>query len=177
MLSPLAPNDSGHTFLSVFCCWLRLGSSGALGLLYWFYRCQRGESVVVALLSLSHWFLDALMHRPDLPLYPWGTKIGAGLWNTVAVTVMLEVSMFGLCRWLYCSSTRSLDRIGSVGLWTFVATILLIYAGNSSGPPPPSANFVTYLGLGAWLIPIWAGWFDRHRASRQKSSKTRTSYK
>ena len=143
--------------------------SAALGLLYWFFQRQPGESVVVALLSLSHWFLDVLVHRPDLPLYPGGTKVGAGLWNFVPATIVLELSMFGLSLWLYGSATKSGDRIGTVGLWTFVATTLLIYIGNVSGPPPPSSNAVAVLGLGAWLIPLWAGWFNRHRALRRES--------
>jgi len=37
--------------------------------------------VIVALLVVSHWVLDWLVHRPDLPLYPGGPKVGLGLWN------------------------------------------------------------------------------------------------
>jgi hypothetical protein len=31
---------------------------------------------VIAGLVVSHWFLDVLTHRPDMPVYPGGPKLG-----------------------------------------------------------------------------------------------------
>src|SRR5678816_2818941 len=42
----------------------------------------RGGRVVpiIAGLVVSHWFLDFITHRPDMPIYPGGPRLGLGLW-------------------------------------------------------------------------------------------------
>lgn len=42
-------------------------------------------SLLVALAVLSHWILDWLVHRPDLPLYDDAHKVGLALWNDLDV--------------------------------------------------------------------------------------------
>ena len=49
-------------------------------------RDARGASILGAGV-LSHWVLDFVTHRPDLPLYPGGPKVGLGIWNSMAATV------------------------------------------------------------------------------------------
>jgi hypothetical protein len=49
---------------------------------------------VVGLLVGSHWFLDLVVHRPDLPLLgDGGLKVGFGLWDSVAGTLVVELGM------------------------------------------------------------------------------------
>ena len=69
-----------------------------------------------ALVVLSHWFLDLLVHRPDLPLAPGSDlKVGFGLWNSVAGTLPGRVrAVRGRCRF-YLGGTRAADRIGALG--------------------------------------------------------------
>ena len=55
------------------------------------------------------------------------------------------------------------DRIGSIALWAFVIFLLLIYAANFLGPPPPDTRVLGFVALAAWLFPLWAWWIDRHR--------------
>jgi membrane-bound metal-dependent hydrolase YbcI (DUF457 family) len=43
-----------------------------------FYRDPRALALIAAGV-LSHWVLDAIVHRPDLPLLPSGPYIGLGL--------------------------------------------------------------------------------------------------
>jgi membrane-bound metal-dependent hydrolase YbcI (DUF457 family) len=117
----------------------------------------------VFLCVVSHWVLDFIVHRPDLPLYPHGPKFGLGLWNSPPATIVIESAMFAVAVLLYRSATRPIDRIGSIGMWSFIITLALIYIANASGNPPPSARVVAYLALALWLLPFWAGWFDRHR--------------
>jgi len=45
--------------------------------------------VVLAALVVSHWVLDWITHRADMPLYPGGTTYGLGLWNNVAATMVV----------------------------------------------------------------------------------------
>jgi membrane-bound metal-dependent hydrolase YbcI (DUF457 family) len=125
-------------------------------------RYLRGALWVV-LGVVSHWVLDFVVHRPDLPLYPNGPKFGLGLWNSPPATIVIESAMFIAAVLIYRGATRAIDRIGSIGMWSFIITLALIYIANASGNPPPSARAIAYAGLALWLLPFWAGWFDRHR--------------
>jgi len=136
-------------------------------LIYWAVTRYTAGAFVIAAGVVSHWILDYVTHRPDLPLYPGGTeRLGLELWNSVAGTIAIESVMFAAAVWIYVSSTRASDRIGSYGFWAFVVFMLITYFGNAFGSPPPSAALVARLGLAIWLIPLWAWWFDRHRDVR-----------
>jgi len=131
---------------------------------YLMLRRSAPASIVLGLLVVSHWGLDAAVHRPDLPLTVGGqTRIGFGLWNSIPVTLAVELVLFALGLALYLSATRARDRVGSWGLGIFVLFLLAIYAGSAFGPPPPSANAVAWSDMGQWLVICWAAWTDRHR--------------
>lgn len=139
------------------------GLAAAAGV--WLVTRYRAGAVVVGLAVLSHWMLDALVHRPDLPIYPGSdTFAGLGLWRSVAGTVLVEGALFVAGILLYVKGTRSRDRTGAAGLWAFIAFVTLLYAGNLAGPPPPSARAVAVVGLASLAFPLWAAWFDRRRA-------------
>jgi hypothetical protein len=53
--------------------------------------------------------------------------------------------------------------VGSIGLWTLVAFLLLVYAANLFSPPPPSPMAVAIAAQSMWLLVAWAFWIDRHR--------------
>ena len=121
-------------------------------------------SIVVALLVVSHWMLDALVHAPDLPFAPGVDAFaGLGLWNSRAATLLAEVPMFVIGVWLYARGTQARDRIGRFGLLGLVAFLALIHAGNLYGPPPPSVAAIAWVGQAQWLLVLWAFWIDRHR--------------
>lgn len=119
---------------------------------------------VIAGLVVSHWVLDVITHRPDMPIYPGGPKVGLGLWNSVAGTMAVEVPMFLVGVWLYTRSTRSRDGIGRWAFLSLVAVLLLIYVGNVFGPPPPSLRaLVVTMVIGIPVFTAWSWWADRHR--------------
>jgi hypothetical protein len=66
---------------------------------------------------------------------------------------------------MYGRATRPIDRSGHWGLWTLVALLLLIYAANLTGPPPPSTVAIAWAGQAQWLLVFWAFWVDRHRVA------------
>ena len=66
---------------------------------------------------LSHWLLDFLTHRPDLPLWPDATRVGLGLWNSVPATLAMEIGLFVCGILLYARSTRARDAAGRCGCW------------------------------------------------------------
>jgi len=134
------------------------------GVYYLFNRYHRGAWVCAAVL-LSHWGLDALVHIPDLPLYPGSnTLVGLGLWQSLPATLLVEGSVFVAGVVLYLRTTRALDRTGSVALWMLVALLLIIYVANLTGPPPPNVMAFAWGGMAQWLFVVWAYWIARHRA-------------
>lgn len=70
-------------------------------------------AVVLALGVVSHWFLDVLMHRPDMPVLPRGPYLGLQFWNSVPLTIVAEAIVFGLGIAVYLKTTRAVDRTGA----------------------------------------------------------------
>ena len=113
---------------------------------------------------VSHWLLDLLTHRPDLPLWPGSdARVGLGLWNSLPATLAVELAIFGGGLALYLRRTRAVDRTGSLALWGLVAFLLLLYAGNLFGSAPPGVEAIAWAGHAQWLLVAWAYWIDRHR--------------
>ena len=122
-------------------------------------------ALIITGLVVSHWILDVVTHRPDMPIALGDSmRIGLGLWNVPALAVVTEILLFGAGVWLYASYTEARDRIGSIGLWALVAFLLIVYSANILGPPPPSVNAVTWSAQAMWLIVAWGFWVDRHRS-------------
>lgn len=121
------------------------------------------EGATVALVVLSHWVLDALSHRPDMPLAFGPTRVGLGLWNSVPATIVVEGALFLFGVAIYTRVTRARDRIGRAGLWSLVALLVVIYAANFLGPPPPGVAAVAWTAQAIWLLVVWAYRVDRHR--------------
>ena len=118
---------------------------------------------VVFALVVSHWVLDWITHRPDMPLYPGSAKVGLGLWDSIPGTIAVEVAMFILGVWIYARSTRVRDRLGTRAFAAFVGFLFAAYAANL-GPPPPSVAALVWVGIaGAAVFLLWTWWFDRHR--------------
>ena len=132
------------------------------------YSALRGRraAVVVGVVVVSHWFLDFITHRPDLPLWPGGPKVGLGLWNSVAGTILVEGALYVLGIVLYVRTTRPRDRIGSWAFWSLVIFVAAIWISSPWQPPPPSAQAVAVGALAGFLLPLWALWADRHRDLR-----------
>lgn len=139
----------------------------ALTTVYFLFTRYRRGALVAGVLVVSHWLLDLIVHRPDLPLYPGGAKLGLGLWSSVPGTLAVELGLLGLGLWIYLRTTRSLDRTGTWSLWALVAFLLVIQVGNVFGPPPPSVAAIAWVGQAQWLLVLWAYWTDRHRVTRK----------
>src|SRR5262249_32804076 len=124
----------------------------------------RHALLIIAALVVSHWILDYITHRPDMPLYPGGPKLGLGLWNSIPLTIAVEVPLYLAGLFLYFRATRPRDTIGRWAFNLLAATLLILYVGNIAGPPPPSVNALWAVSIaGVVLILAWSWWADRHR--------------
>lgn len=155
---------------------MALGWGALFALIYFLIKKRKREAIVLGLLVVSHWVLDLLVHRPDLPLYPGHSPlVGFGLWNVVPIAIFIEGSIFALGVYFYVRSTRATNKIGSIGFWTLIAFLVFIYAGNVFGPPPTDPDAIAWVGEAQWLIVLWGYWVDRHRITRLPKIKTATS--
>jgi membrane-bound metal-dependent hydrolase YbcI (DUF457 family) len=127
------------------------------------WKLGRRAALVMGLLVFSHWVLDAIAHRPDLPLWPGsGTMVGFGLWNSVAATLVLECALFAAGISIYLRSAGK----APLAFWTLIGFFVLAYLAAAFGPPPPGATAVAWSALALWLLPVWGWWIDRHRGPR-----------
>jgi len=151
-----------HSFLALF-----LWALGLAGL----YALRHGRSLaasaVLVALVLSHWVLDVITHRPDMPITIGGaTRVGFGLWNSVAADLLVELAMLGVGVALYVRATRPVDRVGRLALTALVGLLCVVFIANVFGPPPPSATAVAWAAQAIWLLVAWGYWIDRHRRAR-----------
>ena len=108
----------------------------AVGLIYFLVRRYLRATWVLAALVVSHWVLDFVSHRPDLPLWPGGPKVGLGLWNSWTGSISVEAMIFGLGIWFYLRTTRASDSVGRWAIWSLIALLTLGWLAALFAPPP-----------------------------------------
>ncbi len=125
----------------------------------------RATSVWIAVAPADGFHSTWITHRPDLPLSPFGAeRVGLGLWNSVAGTLVIESGMFVAGIVVYFACTRPKDRVGRYGVAALLALLTAFYVADRFGPPPPSERALGWFALvGGWLPVLWASWADRHR--------------
>ena len=121
--------------------------------------------IVIWIGVVSHWLLDYVVHRPDLPLYAGSRQFGLGLWNHRWITMAIELVMLVIAIGIYLRQTKAKDTFGSYAFWGFIVLILALYGFAVFGPAPPSVNKLAIGTLFTWLLIPWAWWFDKHRES------------
>jgi hypothetical protein len=144
----------------------QFGWSLLFAIVYFVFRKNLKNAIVVGVLVLSHWALDFLVHRPDMPVLPNGPFVGLGLWNNLPVTIILECIFYFGGAWIYYRSTKPKDKIGKYALLVLVIFLAISYVLATFGPPPPNENVLKYTSLTIWLFVPWAYWIDRHRTLR-----------
>ncbi|HSM17057.1 MAG TPA: hypothetical protein VK845_08710 [Gemmatimonadales bacterium] len=122
-------------------------------------------TVVVAIAAASHWFLDVIVHRPDLPLAgPQSTKVGLGLWDSLPGTIAVELLLVaaGLALYLTISVKRHRPRRGRVAV--LMVVLLGLAAASYFGPVPENMTMVAVGALVMYLgLTALAAWADRRR--------------
>jgi len=135
------------------------------GAVYFAVRKDLKTSLVLGTLVLSHWILDLITHRPDLPILIGSNSqlVGFGLWNSIIATIIIESSIFIAGIYLYSVVTKAKNKVGTYSLWALVIFFIIVYISNILSPPPESSEAIGYVGLAQWLLIAWAYWIDRNR--------------
>ena len=138
---------------------------GALfGLAYWLAKRSVAAALTLGVVIVSHWVLDLIAHRADLPLtFAGDARVGLELWRSVPATVAVELALLAAGGAVYARLTRPRD---AAGRWGFVGVLLFLVAiqlGAVYGPPPPSVAAVAWSAQAVWLLVALGYWVDRHR--------------
>ncbi len=148
-----------HSFFSVLIWSILFGS------IYILIKKNLKSSILLATLVMSHWILDLITHRPDLPLIPWNDyKVGFGLWNSIIFTMLFEGFIFFIGSFLYLKITKAENKKGQIGLWSLLIFLSIVYVINVFGSPPPSKEPIAIVGLSQWLLVAWGYWIDKNRS-------------
>jgi hypothetical protein len=140
-----------------------LGWGMLLGLVYFAVKRDGRSAFVVGSLVPTHWLLDFIAHRPDMPIYAGGPKYGLGMWHSVPLTIAVEYVVFAAGIALYVGVTRAKDVMGKWAFWSLVVLLGVLYPAALFGPPPPSVQALAWSALAIWITVPWAAWADRHR--------------
>lgn len=140
--------------------------AAAFALFLYFRRRNAVAATWVAIVVLSHWFLDLLVHRPDLTFAGGSDKFGLGLWNFPAIEIPLELGITGLAFWWYVRRTKGpLVPALALGL-----TMLGMQAFNWLMPQADTVDWTTFvLPLIAYALLIGlAFWVQSTRWHKQQ---------
>lgn len=127
---------------------------------------RRAAAIGAALVVVSHWFVDLLVHIPDLTLYGAPPKLGLGLWNHPAIAMPLELAFIGAALVYYARRTRA--PTGNRRLWILAGLLAFAQSVDWFGPKEPVYSLAipaTMLFAYALLAgtAAWAG-ANRHSA-------------
>jgi hypothetical protein len=119
------------------------------------------QATIIGAVVPTHWILDVVTHRPDVPVLPHGPYLGLSLWNSIAGTLCVELAMFATGLMLYVSARPAGARRPS--FWLLMGFLLVAYFAAAFGPPSPNEAVLAWSALSAWLLLPWAWWADRDR--------------
>lgn len=116
------------------------------------------------LVVVSHWFLDLLVHRPDLTIAGGEPKLGLGLWNNPAIEMPLELGIIALSFWWWMRRTKG----PVIPPLVLIGTMMLFQAVEWFGPPPAKAGAaLALLALASYAVmtalAYWAGSVRWHK--------------
>ena len=129
-------------------------AAGFGGLTYAIYR-NRNAAIISALVVLSHWFLDLLVHVPDLTIAGRLPKLGFGLWNYPVIEMPLELLLTLGALWLYAFNAKP----KTLPLLILTGIMLALQAINWFGPVESEVttgtSLVAFVAFGSVTLASW----------------------
>lgn len=147
-----------------------LGSIGWAGLfaaIYFALTRNRSGALITGAVVISHWFLDLLVHVPDLTLYGSPPKLGLGLWNYPAIEMPLELAItFGALGW-YLWRTRAQTGVSRLAVGLLALAMATVQFVNWFGAPSPEVDAGTWgTALAVYAIIVALAWWVGASRSR-----------
>jgi hypothetical protein len=116
------------------------------------------KSLVLGGCVFSHWLLDFVTHRPDLPIYRGGEMVGLGLWRWREATFLVETALLVLGLVIYLKATQPKSPAGRYAMSIFVGLLVVAEVYNLYGPPPPNITQVAISAEVAYIVLAAIGW-------------------
>jgi membrane-bound metal-dependent hydrolase YbcI (DUF457 family) len=93
----------------------------------------RRAGVVLGLVAFSHWILDLVVHRTDMPLWPGGggVSFGFGLWRYPVASAVVELAIVLAGAWLYWRAARGVAGEAMRGRADLAAGLILVFGVGS----------------------------------------------
>ena len=141
--------------------WSCLVAAGAWAVYRRLGTARARAAMLMAAAVFSHWLLDALVHRPEMPLLGTSSRaVGLALADNMPLALAVEaaVTVLGMALFLRGSGLPR-DRLKALAILSLVILAFSV-AGMTVAPPPPSAvamaastllTVVVVCGFFAWL--------------------------
>lgn len=135
---------------------------------HFLWRRSRRSALLLFSLVLSHWPLDVIAHKSDMPLAPGvPQQFGIGLWSNIIATIIVEGGLWLLSLVIYLRVTRSGSKLALFIFWLGVLLVTLSWLNNIAGPPPPDVRIAALASLIYFLLVVaWGYWLNRLRPAR-----------
>jgi membrane-bound metal-dependent hydrolase YbcI (DUF457 family) len=111
--NPAQPNGYGSALIHAYYTHSLVGALLIAALAGWIASRSWGRrgGITIAAVVFSHWVLDLLVHRPDLPILPGNAGnlplLGFGLWQVPVASALIELALvLGGALLYYRSATR-----------------------------------------------------------------------
>lgn len=136
---------------------------GGVAVVIWTLTRDKTAALLAGAVVVSHWFLDLLVHVPDLTLTGSPPKLGLGLWNYPMLEMPLELGITFGALWLYVRAKRP----ASLRVGVLAGVLLLLQAVNWFGPVEPEVTTGTsVLAFVAFGLATLAAWWMGKSATK-----------
>jgi branched-subunit amino acid ABC-type transport system permease component len=142
-----------HSLLAVL-----LWALGLVGLYWVNARHARCTAALLGAVAASHWLLDLVVHRPDLPIWP-DIKVGLALWNWQTPAMALELTLIVATTGLLLRTQTQQALRWYAG---FCLLLLAVIVVNYQMAEPHTVSTVLSGAMAVYLIsPALAWWIER----------------
>ena len=144
-------------------CWACLAAALALAYRTRIPRLRRRAALLIGVAVFSHWLLDALVHRPELPLAGRDSRgLGLALWDQMPLALVIEAILLIAGVALFARGSALVRRRLVPLALLSLALLALTVAGMTVAPPPPSALAMAASSLGTLIVVCGLyGWLGR----------------
>ena len=130
----------------------------------WMASKDRVAALIGGAVVLSHWFLDLLVHVPDLTLAGSPPKLGFGLWNHPLIEMPLELGITLGALWWYAK----VHKPAQLRVIALAVVLLALQAVNWFGPVEPEVtagtSLLAFFAYGLATLVAW--WMDKSESAR-----------
>lgn len=109
-------------------------------ILIWLITKNKTGAILGGIVVLSHWFLDLVVHIPDLTIAGGPPKLGLGLWNHPIVAMPLEIMIIVSAAGYYVMKSKAMSPHAILALSLLVILLAAFQVINWFGPPPEAAT-------------------------------------